>query len=119
MAFDPTRRAHKIEEHTEGGAAHEVLRRILRGKYLPLFSIALWLEYEDLFGRPVWADTTTAQERHEILAALAQAGRWYQSITAGGQIYLTKAIIILLNWPLPVGRRPLRHSTWKCASRRW
>lgn len=59
-----------------GGAAREVLRRILRGKYLPLFGNALWLEYEDLLGRPVWTDITTAQERREILAALAQAGRW-------------------------------------------
>jgi len=43
---------------------------------LPLFGNALWLEYEDLLDRPVWTDTTTAQERREILAALAQAGRW-------------------------------------------
>ncbi len=61
---------------SEGGAAREVLRRILRGKYLPLFGNALWLEYEDLLSRPVWTDITTAQERREILAALAQAGRW-------------------------------------------
>lgn len=61
---------------SEGGAAREVLRRILRGKYLPLFGNALWLEYEDLLDRPVWTDITTSQERQEILAALAQAGRW-------------------------------------------
>ena len=61
---------------SEGGAARAVLRRILRGKYLPLFGNALWLEYEDLLDRPVWTDTTTAQERREILAALAQTGRW-------------------------------------------
>ncbi|TFL13312.1 PIN domain-containing protein [Pusillimonas caeni] len=51
-------------------------RRILLGRYLPLFGNALWLEYEDLLGRPVWTDATTARERREILAALAQAGRW-------------------------------------------
>ncbi|MDN5844601.1 MAG: putative toxin-antitoxin system toxin component, PIN family [Alcaligenaceae bacterium] len=61
---------------SEGGASREVLRRILLGKYLPLFGNALWLEYEDLLGRLVWTDMTTAQERREVLAALAQAGRW-------------------------------------------
>lgn len=39
--------------HSEGGASHEVLRRILLGKYLPLFGNALWLEYEDLLSRPI------------------------------------------------------------------
>ncbi|MCX5875019.1 MAG: PIN domain-containing protein, partial [Deltaproteobacteria bacterium] len=37
-----------------GGASREVLRRALRGEYVPLFGNALWLEYEDLLGRPVW-----------------------------------------------------------------
>lgn len=61
---------------SEGGASREVLRSILLGKYMPLFGNALWLEYEDLLSRPVWTDITTAQERREVLAALAQAGRW-------------------------------------------
>lgn len=61
---------------SDGGASREVLRRILRGRYVPLFGNALWLEYEDLLGRPVWTDVTTAQERREVLAAVAQAGRW-------------------------------------------
>jgi len=61
---------------SEGGAAREVLRRILLGKYLPLFGNALWLEYEDLMGRAVWADTTTYQERLQVLAALASRAKW-------------------------------------------
>jgi len=61
---------------SDGGASREVLRRILLGNYLPLFGNALWLEYEDLLNRPVWTDTTTAQERRNLLAAIAQAGRW-------------------------------------------
>lgn len=61
---------------SEGGASREVLRHILLGKYTPLFGNALWLEYEDLLGRRTWPDITTAQERREVLAALAQAGRW-------------------------------------------
>ena len=61
---------------SDGGASREVLRRALRGVYLPLFSNALWLEYEDLLGRAVWSDATTSGERREILAALAAAGRW-------------------------------------------
>lgn len=61
---------------SEGGASREVLRRALRGVYQPLFSNALWLEYEDLLGRGIWSDTTTAEERREVLAALAGIGRW-------------------------------------------
>ena len=34
------------------------------------------MEYQDLLGRPVWGDATTADERHEVLAALARQARW-------------------------------------------
>jgi len=34
------------------------------------------MEYQDLLGRPVWGDVATADERHEVLAALARQGRW-------------------------------------------
>lgn len=61
---------------SEGGASREVLRCILLGRYMPLFGNALWLEYEDLLSRPIWADLTTTQERREVLAAVAQAGQW-------------------------------------------
>ncbi|MBL8474207.1 MAG: PIN domain-containing protein [Rhodocyclaceae bacterium] len=61
---------------SEGGAAREVVRRILQGHYRPLFGNALWLEYQDLLGRDVWANETTAAERLQVLSALAQAGRW-------------------------------------------
>jgi len=61
---------------SDGGASREVLRRILQGQHVPLFGNALWLEYEDLLARPVWTELTTAQERLQILAALAKAGRW-------------------------------------------
>lgn len=61
---------------SRGGASREVLRRALSGKFLPLFGNALWLEYCDLLGRPVWGDSTTPDERTKILAALAQRGRW-------------------------------------------
>jgi len=59
-----------------GGASRQVLRRCLEGGYRPLFSNALWLEYEDLLARPVWTDQTTAEERGQVLAALAAAGQW-------------------------------------------
>lgn len=59
-----------------GGASREVLRRILQGKATPLFGNALWQEYEDLLGRDVWTPATTPAERRQVLAALAQAGRW-------------------------------------------
>lgn len=59
-----------------GGASREVLRRILLGQLSPLFGNALWQEYQDLLGRDVWTPATTAQERLQVLAALARVGRW-------------------------------------------
>lgn len=59
-----------------GGASREVLRRALTGRFQPIFGNALWLEYHDLLGRPVWGDATTPGERLQVLAALAQRGRW-------------------------------------------
>lgn len=59
-----------------GGASRAVLRRALSGNYQPLFGNALWQEYCDLLGRDVWAAATTSQERQQVLAALAQRGRW-------------------------------------------
>lgn len=58
------------------GASRQVLRRALTGSFQPLFGNALWLEYNDLLGRPVWGDATTLVERQQVLAALAQHGRW-------------------------------------------
>ncbi len=59
-----------------GGASRAVLRRSLLGGFQPLFGNALWMEYRDLLGRPVWGETTTANEREQVLAALARQGRW-------------------------------------------
>ncbi len=59
-----------------GGASRAVLRRALGGSLQPLFGNALWMEYLDLLGRPVWGDVTTADERHRVLSALARQGRW-------------------------------------------
>jgi putative PIN family toxin of toxin-antitoxin system len=59
-----------------GGPSREVIRRSLNGQYQPIFSNALWLEYEDLLGRDVWTPETTDGERRQVLAALAAASRW-------------------------------------------
>ncbi len=59
-----------------GGTSRRVLRRALEGAYVPLFSNALWLEYEDVLGRPIWTAETSDGERVQVLAALAAAGRW-------------------------------------------
>jgi len=59
-----------------GGAARQVIRRALLGRYTPIFSNALWLEYEELLGRPIWTKETKDQERRQVLAGLAAAGRW-------------------------------------------
>jgi predicted nucleic acid-binding protein len=48
----------------------------LSGQYQPIFSNALWLEYEDLLGRAVWTHETTDDERRQVLAALAAESRW-------------------------------------------
>ncbi len=61
---------------SDGGASREVVRRLLLGHHVPVFGNALWLEYEDVLGRPIWPHLTTADERLQILAALARAGRW-------------------------------------------
>jgi len=61
---------------SDGGASRAVLRDALQGKIEPLFGNALWLEYEDLLGRPIWTDATTSKERRQVLAALARVGRW-------------------------------------------
>ncbi|MDZ7640632.1 MAG: PIN domain-containing protein [Desulfurivibrio sp.] len=59
-----------------GGASREVLRQSLMGRFQPLFGNALWLEYQDLLGRPVWGAATSPDERLQVLAALAGQGRW-------------------------------------------
>ncbi len=59
-----------------GGASRQILRRALKGDFLPLFGNALWLEYQDVLGRPVWGESTTPAERLQVLAALARQGRW-------------------------------------------
>ena len=40
---------------TGGGASRQVLRLAIEGAYVPLFSNALWLEYEDFLARPTEA----------------------------------------------------------------
>jgi hypothetical protein len=42
-----------------GGASRQILRRALDRAYLPLFSNALWLEYEDMLARPIWTGETS------------------------------------------------------------
>jgi hypothetical protein len=46
-----------------GSKSRVCLRNALPGKIEPLFGNALWLEYEDLPGRPVWTDATSSEER--------------------------------------------------------
>lgn len=59
-----------------GGASRVVLRRALTGPFKALFGNALWLEYQDLLGRPVWDNLSTDQDRREVMAALAKQGEW-------------------------------------------
>jgi predicted nucleic acid-binding protein len=57
-----------------GGASRVVLRKALTGAFKALFGNALWLEYQDLLGRPVWDNLSTDQDRREVMAALAKQG---------------------------------------------
>ena len=59
-----------------GGASRVVLRKALTGPFKALFGNALWLEYQDLLGRPVWDNLSTDQDRREVMAALAKQGEW-------------------------------------------
>ena len=49
-----------------GGASRQVLRRALVGAYLPLFSNALWLEYEDVLGRPIWTEENKISKKIDL-----------------------------------------------------
>jgi putative PIN family toxin of toxin-antitoxin system len=60
----------------DASAARAILRAALTGRLVPLFGNALWLEYEDVLGRPIWGNTTTHEERLAILNALAACGTW-------------------------------------------
>ena len=59
-----------------GGASRVVLRKALTGPFKALFGNALWLEYQDLLGRPVWDNLSTYQDRREVMAALAKQAEW-------------------------------------------
>jgi predicted nucleic acid-binding protein len=58
-----------------GGASREVIGQALLGRHRPLFANALLLEFEDVLGRDIWTTQTTAEERRQVLAALARSGR--------------------------------------------
>ena len=59
-----------------GGASRAVVRLALGGNVEPLFGNALWMEYQDMLDRPILGESTTAEERLNVLAALARKGRW-------------------------------------------
>jgi putative PIN family toxin of toxin-antitoxin system len=62
---------------SEGGASRQVVRGCLQGTYEPLFGAALLAEYEHtLLGRALVGTAVTREERYEVMAALAAAGRW-------------------------------------------
>lgn len=83
-----------------GSASRQVLRRALEGTCLPLFSNALWLEYEDVLGRPIWTEETSPEDRRQVLAALAAAGRWVKiyygwrpNLRDAGDDYLVELVV--------------------------
>jgi putative PIN family toxin of toxin-antitoxin system len=63
-----------------GGAAREVVRRCLLGTCQPLMGVALFLEYETVFGRTqLWEKCPlTVAERKVIAEAFMQSARWVE-----------------------------------------
>ncbi|WP_414731337.1 putative toxin-antitoxin system toxin component, PIN family [Vineibacter terrae] len=60
-----------------GGAARQMVRLCLSRHYEPLFSAALFAEYEELLDGPAMRTSAlSVVERREVLAALAATGRW-------------------------------------------
>ncbi len=62
------------------GAAREVLRRCLTGKYLPLIGNALFLEYEDVLSREKLfaAAPIGPEDRETLLDAFLGTCRWIE-----------------------------------------
>ncbi len=60
------------------GASREVLRRCLRGEYIPLLGEALFLEYEAVLRRkePFAKSIASPEERHTLWAAMANRCEW-------------------------------------------
>jgi len=60
------------------GASREVLRRCLKGHYLPLFGESLFNEYQAVLSREaLFAGSPLSRvEREEMLAALTSVGQW-------------------------------------------
>jgi predicted nucleic acid-binding protein len=64
----------------EGNAGREVIKRCLRGVYLPLMGAALFAEYEDVMSRAgLFAGSPlTASERREVFKGFLAVCRWTQ-----------------------------------------
>ena len=97
---------------SDGVAARQVVRRALEGRYCPIFSNALWLEYENVLGRPIWMEEPTDQERRQVLAALAAAGKWIKIYYGWRPISPMRTTIILSASQWPAARERLRHTTF-------
>jgi predicted nucleic acid-binding protein len=61
---------------SDGGTSRQVLRRILRGRDVPLLGTTLWLKYESVVYGLNTRTPTTAAERQIVLAAVAARAEW-------------------------------------------
>ena len=61
---------------SDGGASRQILKALFQGRLRGLMSNTLWTEYEDLLGRNIWTDLTTADERETLLATYAASCDW-------------------------------------------
>jgi len=89
-----------------GGASRVVLRKALTGPFKALFGNALWQEYQDLLGRPVWDKRLTDQDRREVLAALAKQGEWVTVYYGWRPNLPDEGDNHLMDWPWRVAHKP-------------
>lgn len=61
---------------SDGGASRQILKALFQGRIRGLMSNTLWTEYEDLLGRDIWTEVTTAEEREVLLATYAASCDW-------------------------------------------
>jgi hypothetical protein len=83
---------------SDGGASRQVPRLAIGGPYVPLFSNALWLEYEDVLARPIWTEETTAEVTGRCWQPLRQRDDGSTSTTEGDPTCVTPATTSWLSW---------------------
>jgi hypothetical protein len=70
----PSRTLHTSGLRSQRGASHRILQLIEEGRAIPVLSVPLILEYEDVLKREAGALDLTAAEADKVLDDLSAAG---------------------------------------------